>query len=308
MLREIVLVLWAAALAFAAVLPTESGDAFYFAFGGQAGAVNAYGQRLWAAPGELIASDPMGSCLAAAHRVFNGTLFLGTAVTLYTADGRLLWSTVVNINATALATNCVEAAIGGIDGSVFRIKDGKVVEKQKHDSPIFALAYTVDGSLAVGTGGPVGGFTAYVDRCGNSITAVKTDAPYLVVNSPGFGTIRYRGGLAPHAEAPSRRQAGLPLLCIRRLRRALQQHDAAGQASASHNSRGRFRRREDCGGGCVEVNPLGFQSRYRVSFPGTAGRLTPEQIAEMLFSGARIYHVELVAEVVPLCVRCARGE
>jgi len=41
MLREIVLVLWAAALALAAVLPTESGDAFYFAFGGEAGAVNA---------------------------------------------------------------------------------------------------------------------------------------------------------------------------------------------------------------------------------------------------------------------------
>ncbi len=43
MLRGIVLVLWAAALAFAAVLPTESGDAFNFAFGGQAGAVDAYG-------------------------------------------------------------------------------------------------------------------------------------------------------------------------------------------------------------------------------------------------------------------------
>jgi len=41
MLRGIVLARWAAALAFAAVLPTESGDAFYFAFGGQAGAVNA---------------------------------------------------------------------------------------------------------------------------------------------------------------------------------------------------------------------------------------------------------------------------
>jgi hypothetical protein len=37
---------------------------------------------LWAAPGELIASDPMGSCLATAHRVFDGTLFLGTAVAL----------------------------------------------------------------------------------------------------------------------------------------------------------------------------------------------------------------------------------
>jgi len=78
--RVAVLVLWAAALALAAVLPTESGDAFYLAFGGQAGAVNAYGQRLWAVPGELIASDSIGSCLATAHRVLNGTLFLGTAV------------------------------------------------------------------------------------------------------------------------------------------------------------------------------------------------------------------------------------
>ena len=77
-----VLVLCAAALALAAVLPTESGDAFYFSFGGRAGAVNAYGQRLWSVPGELIASDPMGTCLATAHRVFNGTLFLGTAVAL----------------------------------------------------------------------------------------------------------------------------------------------------------------------------------------------------------------------------------
>jgi hypothetical protein len=203
MLRGAVLVLWAAALAFAAVLPTESGDAFYLAFGGQAGAVNAYGQRLWAVPGELIASDPMGSCLAAAHRVFNGTLFLGTAVTLYTADGRFLWSTVVNINATALATNCVEAAIGGIDGTLLRIKDSKVAEKQKYDSPIFALAYKLDGALAVGTGDPINGFTAYVDRCGNSITTVKTDAPYLVVSSPRFGQMRYRGGLAPMLKPPA---------------------------------------------------------------------------------------------------------
>jgi hypothetical protein len=50
------------------------------------------------------------------------------------------------------------------------------------------------------------------------------------------------------------------------------------------------------------VNPLGFQSRYRVSFPGTAGRLTPEQIAEALLNGtARVYYVEIDAEVVPLC-------
>jgi hypothetical protein len=149
MLRVAVLVLWAAALAFAAVLPTESGDAFYFAFGGHAGAVNAYGLRLWAAPGELIASDPMGSCLAAAHRVFNGTLFLGTAVAL--------------------------------------------------------------------------------QRIGVDVELVKT-----------------------------------------------------------------------CDDNCVKVNPLGVKSGYRFSLPGTAGRLTAEQIAEMLFSSTRLYHV-VVAEVVPLC-------
>jgi hypothetical protein len=150
MLRIVIPVLWAAALVLAAVLPTESGDAFYFAFGGQAGAVNAYGQRLWAVPGELIASDPMGSCLATAHRVFNGTLFLGTAVTL--------------------------------------------------------------------------------QRIGVDVELVKT-----------------------------------------------------------------------CDDSCVEVNPLGFKSNYRVSFPAVSGRLTPEQIAEALLSGARIYHVEIDAEVVPLC-------
>jgi hypothetical protein len=50
------------------------------------------------------------------------------------------------------------------------------------------------------------------------------------------------------------------------------------------------------------VNPLGFQSGYRVSFPSIAGRLTPGQIAEALLSGtAMIYYVEIDAEVVPLC-------
>jgi hypothetical protein len=35
--------------------------------------------------------------------------------------------------------------------------------------------------------------------------------------------------------------------------------------------------------------------------------LTAEQIAEVLFSGARIYHVEVVAEVAPLCERPESG-
>jgi hypothetical protein len=52
------------------------------------------------------------------------------------------------------------------------------------------------------------------------------------------------------------------------------------------------------------VNPLCFKSGCRVGFPGSAGRLMPEQIAEALLNGtARVYYVEIDAEVVPLCER-----
>jgi hypothetical protein len=96
----------------------------------------------------------------------------------------------------------VETAVGGIDGSLYVLKDGKVASRQKYNSPVFALAYTVNRTLLVGTGDPASGFTAYVDRCGNSITAVKTDAPYLIVNSTKFG-VKYRGGLAPMLKPPA---------------------------------------------------------------------------------------------------------
>ena len=187
----------------AVVLPTEGGDVFYFAFGGEAGAVNAFGQTLWAVPGELIATDAVGSCLAVARAEYNNTAFLGTSVALYTPDGRRMWSARVRINATALATSCVEVAVGGVDGTLLRIRDGQVAGRERHDKPIFALAYRADGTLAVGAGDPVGGFTTYVDRCGNSITVQKADAPYLIIRSPKFGEVRRRGGLAPQLRPPA---------------------------------------------------------------------------------------------------------
>ena len=53
---------------------------------------------------------------------------------------------------------------------------------------------------------------------------------------------------------------------------------------------------------CIEVNPPGYKSGYRISFPGTAGKLTPEQMAEMLLRGeARMYYAEIEAQEVPLC-------
>jgi len=53
---------------------------------------------------------------------------------------------------------------------------------------------------------------------------------------------------------------------------------------------------------CVEINPLGVKAGYRISFPGTAGKLTAEQMAEMLMRGeARIYYVDIDAQEVPMC-------
>ncbi len=55
-------------------------------------------------------------------------------------------------------------------------------------------------------------------------------------------------------------------------------------------------------GDCVEVNPLGHRSGYRISFPPTAGRLSSEQMVELILKGeARIYYLEVAAEEVPLC-------
>jgi hypothetical protein len=52
---------------------------------------------------------------------------------------------------------------------------------------------------------------------------------------------------------------------------------------------------------CVEINPLGARSGYRISFAGTAGRLNADQMIELLTSGqARIYYLEVEAEEVPL--------
>jgi hypothetical protein len=61
-----------------------------------------------------------------------------------------------------------------------------------------------------------------------------------------------------------------------------------------------------CGGAekCVEVNPPGAKSGWRVSLPGTAGRLTAEQMVEMFRSRqARVYYIEILAKEVPhLCI------
>jgi len=53
---------------------------------------------------------------------------------------------------------------------------------------------------------------------------------------------------------------------------------------------------------CVEINPMGHKSGYRISFPGTTGKLSPEQMADLIRRGeARIYYINVEAQEVPLC-------
>jgi len=171
------LVVALAALVFAAVYVSESGDVVYYSTADGFGALNALGQRLWFinAPGALVASDPMGSCLAAAY-TYNQTTWLGTRVELL-IGGRPLWSTVLNVNATAIATNCQEVAVGTLQGYI-RLKDGKVVETN-NVGPVSSLAYTLDGRLLYATWAP--GRYEWVDFCGHRAALYKRDRPILSI-------------------------------------------------------------------------------------------------------------------------------
>jgi hypothetical protein len=57
-----------------------------------------------------------------------------------------------------------------------------------------------------------------------------------------------------------------------------------------------------CSGGCIEINPPGNKPGIRISFPGTLGQLTAEQMAELIRNNkARIYYAEIEAVEVPPC-------
>jgi len=169
-----------AAVAFAAVYVSESGDVVYFSTAEGLGALNALGQRLWfvEAHGAIVASDPMGACVAAAYPLHNWTTWLGTMVELR-FGGRVLWSTVLPINATVIATDCREVAIGTLQGYV-RIRDGKVVEVN-NVGPVSSLAYSIlDGRLfyAVWSSGRY----EWVDFCGHRAVLYKRDRPILLID------------------------------------------------------------------------------------------------------------------------------
>jgi len=80
-------------------------------------------------------------------------------------------------------------------------------------------------------------------------------------------------------------------------------NDTLREALMRLNKRASVQFVKTCSGdNCIEVNPLGYKSGYRISFPGTLGKLTPEQMAEIIERGeARIYYAEVEAQEVSLC-------
>jgi len=176
--KPFILALTMVVLAFATVYVSESGDVVYYSTPNGFGALNALGQQLWFvnAPSALIASDPMGSCLAAAYPLYNQTTWLGTRVELY-FGGRAIWSTVLNVNVTAIATNCQEVAVGTLQGYI-RLKDGKVTETN-NVGPVSSLAYTLDGNFVYATWAP--GRYEWTDFCNHRAVLYKRDRPILSI-------------------------------------------------------------------------------------------------------------------------------
>ncbi|MFN3804771.1 MAG: WD40 repeat domain-containing protein [Pyrobaculum sp.] len=103
-------------------------------------------------------------------------VYKGAVVSLHTPYGYPHWATsLAGINASAVATNCVEVAVGTVDGRVVVVKDGRVVGSHKFPHPVTAMGYSRDGrELFVGTAGGevykiVGGSASRVYTCPGSV-------------------------------------------------------------------------------------------------------------------------------------------
>ncbi|ABP51019.1 MAG: hypothetical protein OWQ51_03220 [Pyrobaculum arsenaticum] len=189
-MRHILAIMAITAVALAVVYVSEGGDVVYYSTLGGFGALNGLGQRLWHvdAPGALIATDPMGSCLAVAHPLGNATSWLGTRVALY-VRGAALWSAVLKLNASAIATDCNRIAVGTMDGRIVELQNGRVASEKTVGVPVISLVYD-GGALRYGVWRP--GYVEHPLRCGYTVALAKRDKPYVVVDGReyvGFGEL-----------------------------------------------------------------------------------------------------------------------
>ncbi|MGC9119687.1 MAG: hypothetical protein ACP5I3_11990, partial [Thermoproteus sp.] len=195
----VLLVIAVAALAAASVIVSEGGDVIYFSTGSSFGAMDPLGNILWKvnAPA-LIASDRMGSCLAAAYRtvVANGTNATAvTAVALY-VRGMPVWSYTLRWNATALATDCNVVAVANSSGYIYVLRNGRVVNVMYANATVVFLLVE-NGAVRYGVWRP-----GYVEAplYGNHTAALyKSDRPYIIVDGAKYVGYGDMYGLTPPA-------------------------------------------------------------------------------------------------------------
>ncbi|MEL9991152.1 MAG: WD40 repeat domain-containing protein [Thermoproteus sp.] len=200
------------------ILGTESLDVVYQATQGSVNILAENGATVWSNPAyyPLIATNAYGGCLAVADRPYiyqvyvNSTLvsallqsiIAGTAppttgrsyiavalakysiVSLFTPYGYMEWSYGLNnTNITAIATNCVNIAVGTVGGRVLVLGEKGIEATYYVGSPVTYLAYSRDGgTIYVGTSS--GSVYQISGGSLSSLTTTKGAVLYIGVN-PG---------------------------------------------------------------------------------------------------------------------------
>ena len=223
-------------LAHAYILGTESLDVVYQATQGGVNIIAEGGNTVWSNPAHypLIATNAYGGCLAVADRPYIYQVFLNTSflytllqaitgvlhpsapvpsnvsyitvilakysiVSLFTPYGYMEWSYgLSNANITAIATNCVNVAVGTVGGKIYILSEKGVVATYNVGSPVTYMAYSRDGgTLYVGTFN--GGFYQISGGSLSQIAAVNGSVLYIGVNPSGepYVVSFYKGAL-PH--------------------------------------------------------------------------------------------------------------
>ncbi|ACB39070.1 WD40 repeat domain-containing protein [Pyrobaculum neutrophilum] len=125
------------------------------------------------------------------------SVYKTSVASLHTPYGYPLWAVSLGprVNATAVATNCRDVAVGTISGEVYVLRDGKVYAVYTYGEPVTALAYGRD-VLYVGTaGGKIYAGGSLVGSCSGSVyyLAMRPDgSPVALCFSKGaVPTVEY---------------------------------------------------------------------------------------------------------------------
>ncbi|MGC8583214.1 MAG: WD40 repeat domain-containing protein [Thermoproteus sp.] len=196
------------------------------------------GGSIWSTPAHypLIATNAYGGCLAMADRPYIYQVYLNTSflytllqaitsvlhpsatsstasnasyitvilakysiVSLFTPYGYMEWSYgLSNANITAIATNCVDVAVGTVGGRVIVLGEKGVLATYNVGSPVTYLAYSRDGNtLYVGTFN--GGLYQISGGSLSQLASLNGSVFYIGVNPRGapYAVSFYKGAL-PH--------------------------------------------------------------------------------------------------------------